>query len=77
MVGGGRIVRLPPLVPLPPGAITWIVPPAEPTGTVNVSLVFDATLNGTLTPPSLTCVAPRRFVPRHGDGRALRGVATG
>jgi hypothetical protein len=52
--GGGSTVTLPALVSLPPGAATWTVPPAEPVGTVKVSLTFEATLNGTLTPPSCT-----------------------
>ena len=62
IVGGGSTLKLPELVKLPPGVVTWIVPLVAPAGTVKVSFVADAA-KGQLVPLSCTWVVSARFVP--------------
>lgn len=51
------------VVAVPPGVVTAIGPVAAPVGTVAVSDVSDATVNGALVPAKVTLVAPVSPVP--------------
>src|SRR5438093_8613799 len=52
-----------PLTEVPAAVVMLILPVFAPAGTVAVIFVSETTLKPALTPPILTAVAPRRFVP--------------
>src|SRR5256712_8816342 len=64
IVGGLAVtVKLPALVPVPPGVVTLIVPVVAPAGTVAWIAVAELTAKPALTPLKATAVAPVKFVP--------------
>src|SRR5690348_11826248 len=56
-------VKLPALVPVPPGPVTAIGPVVAPLGTVAVICVAEFTVNVADVPLNFTAVAPVKFVP--------------
>ena len=66
IVGAGAAVvtvNVPALVAVPPGVVTLHFPLDAPAGTLVVIFVAELTVNDALVVPSLTAVAPLKFVP--------------
>lgn len=64
IVGAGITVKLDPLVAVPPGVVTEIIPVVDPVGTVAVILVELTTVKVVAAVPlKLTAVVPVKFVP--------------
>src|SRR5947209_17621473 len=63
MLGGGITVKELALVPLPPAAVTPIVPVVAPAGTVAVICVSEFTAKVAVVPLNFTAVAPVEAVP--------------